>query len=93
MTYGCIACHSTDGSQDGKAGPSWASLHGSRREFIDGKERIADDVYLREAILSPAAEIIKGYDPKDVGMPSYRGILGEQDIESLLMFIRSLEVK
>lgn len=93
MTYGCIACHSTDGSQDGKAGPSWASLHGSRREFIDGKADVADDVYLREAILNPAAKIIKGYDPKDVGMPSYRGILGEQDIESLLMFIRSLEVK
>jgi cytochrome c2 len=90
MTYGCIACHSTDGSKDGKTGPSWASLHGSRREFIGGKSGVADDAYLREAILNPSAKIIKGYNPKDVGMPSYRGILSEQDIESVLMFIKSL---
>ncbi|MCP4849206.1 MAG: c-type cytochrome [Verrucomicrobiaceae bacterium] len=90
ITYGCIACHSTDGSTEGKTGPSWAALHGSRREFIDGKSAVADDAYLREAILNPAARIIKGYNPKDVGMPSYRGILSERDIESVLMFIKSL---
>ncbi len=90
MTYGCIACHSTDGSKDGKTGPSWAALHGSTREFIGGKSGVADDAYLREAILNPSAKIIKGYNPKDVGMPSYRGILSEQDIESVLMFIKSL---
>ena len=33
---------------------------------------------------------MKGYDPKDVGMPSYRGILGDADIESVLMLIQSL---
>jgi len=90
IVYGCIACHSTDGSKEGKAGPSWAALHGSRREFIGGKSGVADDAYLREAILNPQAKVIKGYDPKDVGMPSYRGVLGERDIESLLMFIKSL---
>ena len=90
ITYGCIACHSTDGSTEGKTGPSWAALHGSRREFIGAKSAVADDAYLREAILNPAARIIKGFNPKDVGMPSYRGILSERDIESVLMFIKSL---
>lgn len=93
ISYGCIACHSTDGSTDGKAGPSWAVLHGSRREFIDGKSAVADDAYLREAILYPAARVLKGYNPKDVGMPSYRGVLNEQDLESVVMFIKSLKGK
>ncbi len=91
ISYGCIACHSTDGSTEGKAGPSWAALHGSRREFIDGKSKVADDAYLRESILDPAARVLKGYNPKDVGMPSYRGILNDQDIESVVMFIKSLK--
>ena len=90
ITYGCIACHSTDGSKEGKTGPSWAALHGSSRELIDGRVAVADDAYLREAILSPEAKVIKGYNPKDVGMPSYRGILSGRDIESVLMFIKSL---
>jgi mono/diheme cytochrome c family protein len=93
ISYGCIACHSTDGSTEGKAGPSWAVLHGSRREFIDGKSTVADDAYLREAILYPAARVLKGYNPKDVGMPSYRGVLNEQDLESVVMFIKSLKGK
>ncbi len=93
ISYGCIACHSTDGSTEGKTGPSWAALHGSRREFIDGKSAVADDAYLRESILDPAARVLKGYNPKDVGMPSYRGILNDQDIESAVMYIKSLKGK
>ena len=66
-------------------------MHGSRREFIDGKSKVADESYLRESILDPAARVPKGYNPKDVGMPSYRGILNDQDIESVVMFIKSLK--
>ena len=66
-------------------------MHGARREFIDGKSKVADDAYLRESILDPAARVLTGYNPKDVGMPSYRGILNDQDIESVVMFIKSLK--
>lgn len=88
--FGCVACHSTDGSTDGKSGPTWKGLYLSEREFLGRRRGTADDVYLRDAILNPAKEIVKGFDPKDVGMPSYAGILPESDVESLLLFIQSL---
>ncbi|CAN5429133.1 hypothetical protein BH23VER1_BH23VER1_15490 [soil metagenome] len=89
-TYGCVACHSVDGSAEGKAGPTWKALAGSQRPLIDGSTATADTAYLRRAILDPAAEVVAGYHPKDAGMPSYRGILSDPDIESLILYIRSL---
>jgi cytochrome c2 len=89
-SLGCVACHSIDGSTAGKSGPSWKGVFGSERELIDGSTTRADADYLRESILDPANKVTAGYDPKDVGMPSYRGILGEADVESLVLFIREL---
>ncbi len=91
LTYGCIACHSTDGTQEGKSGPTWRGLAGARREFLQGEPLDAADAsYLRESILDPAKRIVRGFDPKDVGMPSYRGILAEEEVESLVMYIETL---
>lgn len=36
--YGCMACHSTDGTLVGKVGPSWKGLYGSEREIAKGGE-------------------------------------------------------
>ena len=58
---------------------------------MNGKTVTATTEYLRESILNPAAKVTKGYNPKDVGMPSYRGILPDSDIESLLLYIQSLK--
>jgi mono/diheme cytochrome c family protein len=88
--YGCLGCHSIDGTTEGKSGPTWKDLHRSQREFLDGGKAKADAAYLREAILDPQARVVKGYDPKDVGMPSYRGILSDSDVGSLVLFIQSL---
>ncbi|MDA7537517.1 c-type cytochrome [bacterium] len=88
---GCAACHSIDGTTKGRSGPSWKGLSGSMRELMDGSKVKVTTEYLREAILDPAAKVAKGYNPKDVGMPSYKGIIPDSDIESLLLFIESLE--
>ncbi len=88
--YGCLGCHSIDGTTEGKSGPTWKNLHGSQREFLTGGKALADAAYLREAILDPQLRVVKGYNPKDVGMPSYRGILPDSDIESLVLYIQSL---
>ncbi len=89
-TIGCIACHSVDGTSNGRSGPTWKNLAGSQRELLDGKRVEVDAAYLRESILDPAAKVAKGYHPKDVGMPSYRGILPDSDIDSLVLYIQSL---
>ncbi|MDX1565659.1 MAG: hypothetical protein R3236_09650, partial [Phycisphaeraceae bacterium] len=58
---GCIACHSLDGSTEGKTGPSWLGLYGSKRKLLKtGKVVTADEAYLRESILNPAAKVAEG---------------------------------
>jgi len=50
----------------------------------------ADDVYLRQSILEPAAKIVEGYERGEVSMPSYAGVLSESQVQSLILFIKSL---
>lgn len=61
---GCMACHSTDGSK--LIGPSFKGLYG-REEIVvtNGEEReiVVDEAYLETAILEPARDIVKGYQP------------------------------
>lgn len=87
---GCTACHSVDGSTIAKVGPSWKGLFGSERAFIDGTHGKADEGYLRESIKSPTARIVAGYGQSDASMPSYDGILTDPQIQSLILYIRSL---
>ncbi len=59
---GCLGCHSTDGSQS--IAPSFKGI-GQREETIirDGKEITikVDAEYLRRSLLTPTADIVKGY--------------------------------
>ena len=91
--FGCMACHSTDGSTVGKVGPSWKGLFGSERDIAKGiKGRVkADAAYLKESILSPSARVVKGFEKFDTGMPIYAGILNESQIESLILYIQTLK--
>ena len=91
--FGCMACHSTDGTLQGKVGPSWKGLYGSEREIAKSKVKQvkADEAYLRESILNPAAKVVKGFEKFDTGMPIYEGILNEAQVESLILYIKSLE--
>jgi len=91
--YGCMACHSTDGTLVGKVGPSWKGLYGSEREIAKGQKGKfkADEAYLRESITAPSAKVVKGFEKFDTGMPIYNGILNEGQIESLILYIKSLK--
>jgi cytochrome c2 len=83
----CIACHSIDGNNAGKIGPGMQGIFGSERQFKDGTATVADESYLKESIIAPSEKVVKGFDE---GMPSFLGVLTENDIQSLVMFIRSL---
>ena len=90
---GCMACHSIDGTTVGKVGPSWKGIYGATREIAKGKvgKTVADDSYLRESILNPSAKVVKGFEKFDTGMPIYAGILNDSQIESLILYIKSLK--
>lgn len=90
-TMGCMACHSTDGSTEGRVGPSFAGLLGKTRSFAKGPDLVADETYIRESILLPPKRIVKTYAESDIGMPAYEGVLTESQISSLIEFIKALE--
>jgi len=91
--FGCMACHSTDGTLVGKVGPSWKGLFGSERDIAKGQKGKfkADESYLHESITNPSAKVVKGFEKFDTGMPIYAGILNESQIESLILYIKSLK--
>jgi|688.fasta_scaffold02333_2 cytochrome c oxidase subunit 2 len=83
----CVACHSLDGSP--RVGPSWLKLFGKKGELSDGKTYVADENYIRESILNPAAKVVKGYPPQ--GMPSFQGQLSDEDITGVIEFIKTID--
>ena len=89
--YGCVACHSADDTSIARLGPTFKGLYGSDRTFSSGVVRVtADDGYLRESILEPSAKVVAGFGRTGMGMPSYAGVLTDEQIESLILFIKSL---
>ena len=48
---------------------------------------MADDDYLRESILRPAAKVVAGYQPL---MPSFDGQVDEEQLIQLITYIKSL---
>lgn len=87
---GCLACHS-DAANVAKYGPTMKALYGKQRVFPKDGRVIADEAYLREAILEPAAKIVPGFEKAEAGMPSYAGVLTPRQIESIILYIKSLQ--
>jgi len=88
LKYGCVSCHSLTKNNESKPGPAWGALFSSKRELTSGESVVADEKYLRESILDPTAKAVKGYLP---AMPSYRGILKENELEAVILYIKSLK--
>jgi cytochrome c oxidase subunit 2 len=80
VSYGCVQCHS-------KIAPTMAGLFGSKVKLSDGSMITADEDYLRESILDPAAKVVAGYPPV---MPSYSGHLSEEQVFQLVAYIKEL---
>jgi cytochrome c oxidase subunit 2 len=80
QSYGCAACH-------GVRAPTLAGLYMSKVVLDNGKTIIADDAYLRESIVEPAAKLVAGYGPI---MPSFQGQLSEEQIFDLIEYVKSL---
>lgn len=84
---GCTSCHSSENDTEGMIGPALKGLFGSEKHFKDGSATIADEEYIRESILQPGVKIVQGYDE---GMPSFLGVLSDNEIESMTLYIKSL---
>ena len=59
--YGCIGCHSTDGSQISGGGPTWLNVFGSEELLDDDTSVTVDEPYLIKSILDPGSQTVSGY--------------------------------
>jgi cytochrome c oxidase subunit 2 len=84
---GCGTCHRADGSGQG---PALAGLFGRTVTLDSGASVLADEGYLRESIVNPQAKIVAGYKPL---MPTFQGLLSEEDVMRLLAYVKSLRAE
>lgn len=80
---GCANCHRPDAS--GRC-PVLRGLYGKGVGLSDGRTVIADEDYLRESILDPGAKIVAGYPNI---MPTFRGLINEDQLLQLIAYIKS----
>jgi len=83
--FGCLGCHSTDGSV--KVGPSFKGLYGREKHLEGGKEVTADEQYIRESIFDPGAKVVKGFPNV---MPTYKGSMTDDDVAAIIAHIKTL---
>jgi cytochrome c oxidase subunit 2 len=82
--FGCSGCHSPGSAV---RAPPLEGLYGRPVPLQGGEVVIADDKYIRDSILLPRSQIVAGYDPV---MPSFSGIVTEEDLVRLIAYIKSL---
>jgi cytochrome c oxidase subunit 2 len=93
LKYRCISCHSADPNA---RAPVLEELFGKVVHYhLPGETSpaqnwrtvIADENYIRESVLTPAAKIVAGYENI---MPTFKGQVSEDELIRLIGFIKSL---
>ncbi|MBN1218251.1 MAG: cytochrome c oxidase subunit II [Anaerolineae bacterium] len=82
---GCVACHN---DTPNSIGPNLADVFGESVQLASGETVVADEAYLLESIRKPQEKLVASYPPS---MPTYEGILTEQEILQLVEYIKSLK--
>ncbi len=83
----CNSCHRTD--SQGR-GPMLTSLFGRSVELQSGGSVVADEAYIRESIVNPQAKIVAGFQPT---MPTFQGLVSEEQLLQLIAYVRSLHAQ
>jgi cytochrome c2 len=81
--YGCIACHTVDGSPG--VGPSWLGMWGRTETLSDGSTVVVDEDYFVDSILNPGRDLVAGYPNVML-----RAFVQEEEVIDLMAFARSL---
>ena len=83
----CNNCHKSD--HTGRC-PSLEGVYGSNVKLTTGATVKADEAYIRESILNPEAKIVAGYEPV---MPTFQGLVTEDQVLQLIEYVRSIGPK
>jgi cytochrome c oxidase subunit II len=80
----CATCHQQE--SQGR-GPALLNLFGKPVELQDGRKVVADEAYIRESIVNPQAKVVAGFQPI---MPTFQGLVTEEQLLQLIAYVRSL---
>ena len=81
----CNTCHKPDSTG---RGPVLHGVFGSQVALANGALVTADENYLRESIMNPQAKVVAGYQPV---MPSFQGMVSEENLMQLIAYIKTLK--
>ena len=87
VSLGCAGCHESKGQVNA---PHLEGIYGAPVHLADGRVVTVDDAYLRDSILDPRKDVVAGFEPL---MPSFQGLIGDDEILRLTAYIRSLTDK
>jgi cytochrome c oxidase subunit 2 len=79
----CSSCHTDTNGR----GPVLNGRYGKAVQLATGQAVTMDDAYVRESIVTPAAKVVAGYQPI---MPTYQGLVSEEQLLQLIAYVRSL---
>jgi cytochrome c oxidase subunit 2 len=83
----CSNCHKEDNSG---RGPSLVGVFGKQVQLAGGGTVKADENYIRESILQPQAKVVSGFEPV---MPTFQGLVTEEQLVQLVEYVKSLGPK
>jgi len=82
-----LACHTCHRGDTQGRGPVLDGLFGKTVQLQNGQTVRADENYIRESILNPSAKLVTGFQPL---MPTFQGLVSEEQILQLVAYIKSL---
>jgi cytochrome c oxidase subunit 2 len=82
--FACSSCHRDDALA---RAPQLKGLFGKNVELQGGATVVADESYIRESIVQPQAKIVNGFPPI---MPTFQGLISEEQLLQLIAYVRSL---
>jgi cytochrome c oxidase subunit 2 len=80
----CNTCHLDNGQG---RGPVLKGAYGKPVVLQNQQTVTIDDAYIRESILNPHAKIVAGFQPL---MPTFKGLVTEEQLLQLIAYIKSL---
>lgn len=83
-SLGCSGCHAPASAVHA---PDLHGVYGAPVPLADGRVALADEAYLRDSILMPKRDVAAGYQPI---MPSFEGVIGEDELVRLVAYVKSL---
>jgi cytochrome c oxidase subunit 2 len=83
----CNTCHRADAQG---RGPVLQNLFGKTVSLQSGETVVADEAYIRESILTPAAKVVAGFQPI---MPAFQGLVSEEGLLELIEYVKSLHTE